>query len=88
MPETFLLRQKPSIIDDVMNKFHLSSEERNYMLTAGVGEGILILENDHTELKVIASEELLTLDRIFRFLGERLEIKSSPAFSQVRFRRE
>ena len=54
---TFLLRQKPSIIDDVMNKFHLSSEERNYMLTAGVGEGILILENDHTELKVIASEE-------------------------------
>ncbi len=54
---TFLLRQKPSIIDDVMSKFHLSSEERNYLLTANIGEGILILENDHTELKVIASEE-------------------------------
>lgn len=54
---TFLLRQKPSIIDEVMKKFQLSSEERNYILTANVGEGILILENDHTELKVIASEE-------------------------------
>ncbi|MFH1210183.1 MAG: ATP-binding protein [archaeon] len=53
---TILLRQKPSIIDDVVKKFHLSSEERNCLLTANIGEGLLIMENDHTELKIIASK--------------------------------
>ncbi len=54
---TFLMKQKPAIIDSVVNTFQLSSNERTKLLTAPVGEGVLITENDHTELKVIASEE-------------------------------
>jgi len=54
---TLLLRQKPAVIDNVVNTFQLSEHERNKLLTAPVGEGILIMENEHTELKVIASEE-------------------------------
>jgi conjugal transfer ATP-binding protein TraC len=54
---TFLMKQKPSVIDSVVKTFQLSSNERNKLLTSLVGEGVLITENDHTELKVIASEE-------------------------------
>jgi len=54
---TFLMKQKPAVIDNVVNTFQLSSSERTKLLTANVGEGVLITENDHTELKVIASEE-------------------------------
>ncbi len=60
---TFLLRQKPAIIDSVVRTFHLSTPEKNYLLTATQGKGILILDNDHQELSVIASEkehELIT----------------------------
>ena len=54
---TFLMKQKPAVIDSVVNTFQLSSNERTKLLTSPVGEGVLITENDHTELKVIASEE-------------------------------
>ncbi len=52
-----LLRQKPAVIDDISKTFRLSKVERDTLLTANIGEGILILENEHTELKVIASED-------------------------------
>jgi len=54
---TFLMKQKPAVIDNVCNTFHLSNHERTSLLTAGVGEGILIIDDDHSELKVIASDE-------------------------------
>jgi len=54
---TLLMRQKPAVIKDVCETFHLSNQERSYLLTAQVGEGILIMEDDHTEIKVMASEE-------------------------------
>jgi hypothetical protein len=54
---TFLLRQKPAIIDSVVKTFHLSNPEKEYLLTATQGKGILILDNDHQELSVIASEK-------------------------------
>jgi len=54
---TFLLRQKPAIIDSVVRTFHLSNPEKEYLLTATQGKGILILDNDHQELSVIASEK-------------------------------
>jgi len=53
---TFLLRQNPSVIDQVVRTFRLSPTEKEKLLTAMVGEGLLIVENDHTELKVVASE--------------------------------
>jgi len=54
---TILLRQKPAIIDSVMDVFHLSFAEREHLLTSAVGEGLLMMENDHQEIKIIASPE-------------------------------
>ena len=53
---TVLLKQKPAVISNIKKVFHLSNYERDYLLSASVGEGILIIENEHLELKVIASE--------------------------------
>ena len=52
---SLLLRQKPAVIDSVMRTFHLSQMEKEYLLTATQGRGILILDNEHQELEVIAS---------------------------------
>jgi conjugal transfer ATP-binding protein TraC len=54
---SFLLRQKPAVIDSVVKTFHLSQAEKEYLLTATQGKGILILDNDHQELTVIASKK-------------------------------
>ena len=54
---TLLMRQKPAVINDICETFHLSSSERTHLLTANIGEGILIMEDDHTEIKVVASPE-------------------------------
>ncbi len=54
---TILMRQKAAVIDDISRVFKLSRIERDKLLTANIGEGILILENEHSELKVIASDE-------------------------------
>jgi len=54
---TLLLRQKPAIIDQVEYTFKLSKKEREHLLTATPGEGILIISNEHTELKIVASPE-------------------------------
>lgn len=54
---TLLMRQKPAVIDSICKTFHLSQSEKTYLLTASVGEGLLIMEDDHSEIKVIASPE-------------------------------
>ncbi len=54
---TLLLRQKPAVIKDVQATFHLSDSEKNFLLTASVGEGILLMENDHSKIRIVASEE-------------------------------
>jgi len=54
---TILLRQKPAIIDTITDVFHLSFAEKEHLLTASVGEGLLMMENDHQELKIIASPQ-------------------------------
>ena len=54
---TILLKQKPSFIKDVQTTFNLSELEKDKLLTASVGEGILIMEDDHSELKVLTSDE-------------------------------
>ena len=38
---TLLMRQKPAVIEQVQETFHLSKPERDYLLTAGIGEGII-----------------------------------------------
>ncbi len=52
---SLLLRQKPAVIDSVVKTFHLSQMEKEYLLSATQGKGILILDNEHQELEVVAS---------------------------------
>ncbi|MEK6909263.1 MAG: DUF87 domain-containing protein [Nanoarchaeota archaeon] len=54
---TLLMRQKPAVIRNIQKTFFLSDSEVNHLLTAGVGEGILVMEDDHSEIKIIASPE-------------------------------
>ncbi len=54
---TILLKQKPAVIQGIQDVFHLSNTERTFLLTAAVGEGILLMEDEHSEIKIIASEE-------------------------------
>ena len=74
---TMLMRQKPSVIDNICKTFHLSNSERTHLLTAGIGEGLLIMEDDHSEIKVISSPEehkLITTnaDEINKQKGQRV----------------
>ena len=54
---TLLMRQKPAVIKDICHTFHLSQAEKQHLLTCGIGEGLLIMEDDHTKIKVKASPE-------------------------------
>ncbi|MBU0894257.1 MAG: ATP-binding protein [Nanoarchaeota archaeon] len=54
---TILLKQKPSVMDAIQKTFYLSNTERNTLLTSLVGEGIIIMEDEHSNLKVIASKQ-------------------------------
>ncbi|MDP2749570.1 MAG: ATP-binding protein [Nanoarchaeota archaeon] len=54
---TLLMRQKPAVIDNIVRTFHLSEKEKETLLTASIGEGILMMENEHSEIKIIASEK-------------------------------
>jgi type IV secretory pathway VirB4 component len=73
---SLLLRQKPAVIDGVVKMFNLSNMEKDYLLTATQGKGILIMDNDHQELEVVASpkeHKLITTnpDEILRDSKER-----------------
>jgi hypothetical protein len=54
---TILLRQKPAVIESIQRIFNLSNVERVTLLTAGIGEGILLIEDEHSEIKIVASSE-------------------------------
>jgi len=54
---TILLKQKPAVIDSIEKVFHLSSSERIALLTALLGEGVLIMEDEHSNLKIVASKK-------------------------------
>ena len=54
---TLLMRQKPAVMKNVKRTFFLSDLEVNHLLTAGVGEGLLIMDDEHSEIKIVASNE-------------------------------
>ena len=54
---SLLLRQKPSVINNVVKLFHLSNLEKEHLLTATQGRGVLIMDNDHQEIQIIASSK-------------------------------
>ena len=54
---TLLMRQKPAVIKNIQETFFLSASERQFLLTANVGEGILLMDDEHSEIKIVASGE-------------------------------
>lgn len=54
---TLLMRQKPAVINNICDTFNLSPSERQHLLTCSIGEGLLILEDDHSKIRVVASPE-------------------------------
>ena len=54
---TLLLRQKPAMIKSVQNVFHLSEAEKVLLLIARPGEGLLLMENEHSEINITASKK-------------------------------
>ena len=52
-----LMRQEAAVIENLVRTFNLSESEKEKLLTANVGEGILLMENEHTEIRSIASKE-------------------------------
>ena len=51
-----LLKQSPAAIDRVSEIFYLSQGERQLLLSANVGEGILFAGPHHAPIKVVASQ--------------------------------
>lgn len=54
---TLLMRQKPAVIRSIQDTFFLSPNEKSMLLTANVGEGILLMDDEHSEIRIVASDE-------------------------------
>lgn len=52
-----LLKQSPAAIDKLAQVFYLSSGEKHYLLSAGVGEGLFFAGTAHAAIQIIASPE-------------------------------
>lgn len=52
-----LMRQDTTTIKQVEMEFHLSEWERNFLLTCDKGEALIIADQNHVAVKVIASEK-------------------------------
>lgn len=60
-----IMRQDTTTIKKVAEEFHLSAYEQHYLLTCDRGEALIIADQNHVAVKVVASEQehpLLTTD--------------------------
>ena len=60
-----LMRQDTTTIADVVNQFHLSEYEEHFLLTCERGDALIIGDQNHVAIKVVASEDehpLITTD--------------------------
>ena len=58
-----LLKQHPAAIDKIAEVFYLSDGEKNFLLSAGIGEGLFFAGTNHVAMQVKASQsehELIT----------------------------
>ncbi|PIR42779.1 hypothetical protein CO058_03390 [candidate division WWE3 bacterium CG_4_9_14_0_2_um_filter_35_11] len=58
-----LLKQHPAAIDKIAEVFYLSEGEKNFLLSAGIGEGLFFAGTNHVAMQVKASQsehELIT----------------------------
>lgn len=52
-----LMRQDTTTIKNVVSEFHLSEYEENFLLTCDKGEALIIADQNHVAVKVIASDK-------------------------------
>jgi len=52
-----LMRQDTTTIKNVVSEFHLSEYEENFLLTCDRGEALIIADQNHVAVKVVASEK-------------------------------
>jgi len=52
-----LMRQDTTTIKNVVSEFHLSEYEENFLLTCDKGEALIIADQNHVAIKVIASDK-------------------------------
>lgn len=52
-----LLKQSPAAVDKIADTFYLSGGEKNFLLSADVGEGLFFAGQSHVAIKVVASPE-------------------------------
>ena len=60
-----LLKQSPTIIDNLQRVFNLTDEEKYLLLESDVGEGIFFVGLKHVAIKIIASyteDQIITSD--------------------------
>lgn len=75
-----LLKQSPSAIDRIAETFYLSQGERQLLMAANVGEGILFAGPHHAPIRVTASKrehELMTTDPI-ELAQKKLNLNMAP----------
>jgi len=53
----YLMKQDPSVIDELVETMNLTPKERSTLLSAGLGEGILAADNERFHIQVVASDE-------------------------------
>jgi hypothetical protein len=51
-----LLKQSPTAIDKLQQVFYLTDGEKQFLLSAGIGEGIFFAGANHVALQVVASQ--------------------------------
>jgi len=51
-----LMKQSPVAVDKIRELFYLSNGEKNFLLSAGIGEGLFFAGSNHVAIQVIASE--------------------------------
>jgi conjugal transfer ATP-binding protein TraC len=52
-----LMRQDTTTIKNVVSEFHLSEYEENYLLTCEKGDALIIADQNHVAIKVVAAEK-------------------------------
>ncbi|HWY78738.1 MAG TPA: hypothetical protein VNW29_00075, partial [Candidatus Sulfotelmatobacter sp.] len=52
-----LMRQDTTTIERVVNEFKLSEYEKDFLLTCERGEALIIADQNHVAVKVVASEK-------------------------------
>ncbi len=76
-----LLKQSPAAIDRIAETFYLSQGEKQLLLAAGVGEGILFAGPHHAPIKVVASPEE------YQFVTTKpqdlMDVKNKEAFTSL-----